>query len=305
MLVTLKKVLDKAVKHKYAIGHFNINNMEILQSVMQAAKARHSPVIIGVSEGALKYAGMDFITSLVDCAAKKWSDIPTVLHLDHGRTPSVIYDCIRKGFTSIMYDGSHLPLKENIAMTKKMADLAHKKGLSIEGELGTIGGAEDNVSSREIVYTEPDVALQFVKQTRVDALAVAIGTSHGAYKFSDKANLDIGRLKVINELVKTPLVLHGASAVPGHVLEKAKKHGAHLGHAEGVPEHQIVRAIQNGITKINTDTDIRLAFLAAVREYFDVHPSEFDPRKYLGYAREEMQKIVEHRIGVFGSGGRA
>ncbi|MDP7181258.1 MAG: class II fructose-1,6-bisphosphate aldolase [Candidatus Woesearchaeota archaeon] len=305
MYATLTEVLEPAAKHNYSVGHFNVNNMEIIQSVLQAGKAQKSPVILGTSEGAIRYAGIKFLKKMVDAAVADYPDVPVVLHLDHGTSSTVIHDCIKHGWTSIMFDGSHLPLQENLKVTKEMADLCHKNGVSIEGELGTIGGVEDDVSSREIIYTEPDVAAKFVKQTKVDALAIAIGTSHGAYKFSGEAKLDIGRLKVINEMIKIPLVLHGASCVPQELLDKASHNGAQLGHPEGVPEEQVKRAIENGINKINTDTDIRLAFLANVREFFNQHPEEFDPRKFLGYAREEMQKMVEHRIEVFGSGGKA
>ncbi|MBI4144083.1 class II fructose-1,6-bisphosphate aldolase [Candidatus Woesearchaeota archaeon] len=304
MYKKLSEVLLPAAENNYAVGHFNINNMEILQAIMQAAQAQKSPVILGTSEGAIKYAGIHFLKKIVDAAVENYPDIPVVLHLDHGRTMSLIQACIKNGWTSIMYDGSNLSYEQNAKNTREIAQLAHEKGVSVEGELGTIGGAEDNVNAREIVYTEPEIAAKFVKQTQVDALAIAIGTSHGAYKFAGKQQLDTGRLKVINELITTPLVLHGASAVPKEIIEKAKKYGAQLEGAEGVPEEQITRAIKNGINKINTDTDIRLTFTATIREFLSNNPKEFDPRKILGVAREQMQKVAEHRMQLFGSAGK-
>jgi len=304
MLVTGKKILDKANKHGYAVGAFNINNLEILQAVLRTAEKLNSPVILQTSEGAIQYAGLDTLFSMLKHEASR-AKIPCAIHLDHGRTMDTIKKCIAIGYTSVMYDGSHLPLEKNIRETKKVVQLAHKKGISVEAELGTIGGAEDAISSREITLTDPQAALKFVQQTGCDSLAIAIGTSHGAYKFQGIGNLDIGRLKVIKEALKMPLVLHGASGVPDFVVKKAEQFGAQLGHPEGVPDEQIARAVANGINKINTDTDLRLAFTAAIREQLAMRPHEFDPRKLLAPARDLMQQVVEHRIALFGSKGKA
>jgi fructose-bisphosphate aldolase class II len=304
MLATLKQVLSKADKGKYAVGAFNINNLEIVQAVVNAAAKLKSPVILQTSEGAIKYAGMKYLKCLVATAASE-SKIPIVLHVDHGRDLEIIKQAIKTGYTSVMIDGSHLPFDENVALTKKVVGWAHAKGVSVEGELGTIGGAEEKIIARKIIYTDPAAAKEFVAKTGVDALAVAIGTSHGAYKFAGAGKLDIERLKVIKKTLNMPLVLHGASGVPDWLVHTAEHYGAKLGKPGGVPDEQIKLAIKNGINKINTDTDIRLAFDAGVREVIATAPEEFDPRHILGRARELMQDVVEHRIKLFGSAGRA
>ncbi len=304
MLATLKQVLAKADKGRYAVGAFNVNNLEILQAIVRAANKLKSPVILQTSEGAIAYAGMRYLRALVQEAADE-STIPIVFHVDHGRDVNIIRQAIKSGYTSVMIDGSHLPFEENIALTKKVVGWAHAKGVSVEGELGTIGGAEERIVARKIIYTEPDAAKDFVEQTGVDALAVAIGTSHGAYKFAGSAKLDIERLRAIKQLLKMPLVLHGASGVPDWLLRTAEHYGARLGKAEGVPDDQITAAIKNGINKINTDTDLRLAFDAGVREFLATSPEDFDPRHILGRARDLIQQVVEHRIKLFGSAGKA
>ncbi len=304
MIVTLKEVLQKAHKQNYAVGAFNINNMEILQAVVNAAEKLKSPVIVQTSEGAIKYAGLDMLYHMVNSISELTS-IPIVLHLDHGRDLETVKQCIKIGYSSVMFDGSHLEFKENIRLTKQVVQIAHKEGISVEGELGTIGGAEDLVNAREIIYTDPEAAREFVEKTNVDALAVAIGTSHGAYKFEGRAKLDINRLKEINKKVKIPLVLHGASGVPDWLVKEATKYGAKLGKPEGVPESQIKQAVRYGVDKINTDTDLRLAFDAGVRKVLKEKPSDFDPRHILAPARELIQKVVEHRIKLFGSNGKA
>jgi fructose-bisphosphate aldolase class II len=304
MLATLKQVLDKANKGGYAVGAFNINNLEILQAIVRAAAKLKSPVILQTSEGAIEYAGMRYLKCLVAQAAQEHK-LPIVLHLDHGRDLATIRQAIAGGYTSVMIDGSHLPFEENIAVTKKVVGWARAKGVSVEGELGTIGGAEDKVSSRNIILTEPSAAKEFVERTGVDALAIAIGTSHGAYKFAGAAKLDIKRLAQIKKLLKMPLVLHGASGVPDWLVRTAERYGAELGKPEGLPDEQISAAIKSGINKINTDTDLRLAFDAGVREIIMTRPKDFDPRHILGRARELMQEVVEHRIKLFGSAGKA
>src|SRR3989344_5836701 len=304
MLVKLQSVLRKAQKGNYAVGAFNINNMEIAQAVVNGAAAQKAPIILQTSEGALAYASPKYLKAIAYIAAEV-STVPTVLHLDHGRDIRIIRDCIRLGWTGIMYDGSHLPWKQNVRTTRKVVALAHKKGIGVEGELGTIGGAEDAVSARELIYTDSEKAKEFVDLTGVDALAVAIGTSHGAYKFEGTGRLDIHLLKCIRDCCEVPLVLHGASGVPAWLVTLAARYGAELGKPEGVPNDQIVLAVKNGICKVNTDTDLRLAFDASVRKAVLEHPEDFDPRHILGPARDLMQKIVEERIQLFGSGGKA
>ncbi|RMD57439.1 class II fructose-1,6-bisphosphate aldolase [Candidatus Woesearchaeota archaeon] len=303
MLTKLQTILKKALRGHYAVGAFNINNMEICQAVIRAAVEKKSPVIIQTSEGAISYAGLDYLKCIAETAAKQ--KVPVALHLDHGRDVSTVKKCLKAGWTGIMWDGSHLPWKDNVKTTKKAVKLSEKYGVGVEGELGTIGGAEDKVSAREIIYTDPDSAKEFVEKTGISALAVAIGTSHGAYKFSGKAKLDIHRLKEIRKRVKIPLVLHGASGVPHWLITQAARYGAQLGKPEGVPDEQIRLAVKEGINKINTDTDLRLAFDAAVRKTLKEKPEDFDPRHILGPARDLMQKVAEHRMDVFGCAGKA
>lgn len=303
MLVTLKQILNKANKGNYAVGAFNINNMEITQAIIQAAVAQKSPVILQTTEGALAYAGVDYLKCLAYNAAQQ--KVPVVLHMDHGRDMELIKKCIKAGWTGIMYDGSHLPLAENIKNTKKVVQLAHKKGIGVEGELGTIGGAEEKIVARNIIYTDLEAAQEFVEKTGVDALAIAIGTSHGAYKFAGSARLDLHLLKTIKAKLKMPLVLHGASGVPAWLVTQAARYGAELGKPEGVPDERINEAVNYGINKINTDTDLRLAFDAAIRKFLTEKPQDFDPRHILAPARELIQQVAEHRIQLFGSSGKA
>lgn len=300
IMKTLKDLLEKAAKENYAVGAFNFNNMEFLQAITNGAKAKKAPIIIQTSEGAIKYAGMKMIKKMVE--AVNYEGL--CLHLDHGRNIETIKQCIANGWTSIMYDGSHLPLEENIKNTKKVAELCHKKGISVEAELGTIGGAEENIKNREIIYTDPITAVKFIEKTRVDALAIAIGTSHGAYKFAGTPKLDIGRLKVINELTDVPLVLHGASSVPQKYVQLAEKYGETLGQVQGVPEEQLTRAVKNGINKINTDTDLRIAFISGIRQAMTENPKEIDVRTIISQGSKYVQEIVEQRIELFGSAGK-
>ena len=305
MLVSLKQVLQKADKGGYAVPAFNINNLEILQAVMAAAVKLKSPVIIQTSEGAIEYAGMNYLKALVYEAAK--TVVPVVFHLDHGKDLKVIAQAIDSGYTSVMIDASTKSYHENVSETRKVVSWAKKRGVSVEAELGAIKGIEDlvSVSEKQAFFTDPAQARDFVKDTGCDALAVSIGTAHGAFKSKGKVKLDIKRLAKINKLVDVPLVLHGASAVPKKLVELANKYGAEMGGTEGVPDGQIKLAIRAGIRKINTDTDLRLAFAAGVRRALAEDKKVFDPRKILIPARELMQKTAEERIKLFGSAGKA
>jgi len=303
MFTDTKKILTKAHKGNYAVPHFNINNMEIVQGVVRAAEKLNSPVILATSEGAVKYAGMDYLYCLARIAAK--TKIPVALHLDHGTDMGIIKKAINTGYSSVMIDASHEKFEKNVSLTKKVVSLAHRKGISVEAELGTIGGTEDLVSAKKIIYTDPERAKEFVERTRCDFLAVAIGTSHGAYKFQGRANLKINILKDIKKITKIPLVLHGASGVPVKIVQLAERYGADLSGVKGVPDSQIRLAIKSGINKINTDTDLRIAFDAAVRKFIKQKPKDFDPRHILSPARELIQNVAEQRIKLFGSKGKA
>ncbi|MBU0460362.1 MAG: class II fructose-1,6-bisphosphate aldolase [Nanoarchaeota archaeon] len=300
MLANTKTILEKAARKNYAVGHFNINNMEILQGVVQAANNLKAPIIVATSEGAIKYAGMNFLYDLVRTASEL-SKVPIALHLDHGQDMNIIRQAIKIGYSSVMFDGSHYPFKKNLRLTKKVVKLAHKKNISVEAELGTIGGVEDNIKSKKIIYTDPEKAQEFVNKTGCDFLAIAIGTSHGAYKFRGPAKLNFALLKEIKQKIKVPLVLHGGSEVPREVVQQAEKYGAKLSGVRGVPDQQIRMAVKYGINKINTDTDLRIAFDAAVRKIIKTKPKDFDPRHILAPARDLITKVAEHRIKVFGS----
>ncbi len=303
MFTPTTSILQKAQRGSYAVGHFNINNMEMVQAIVQAGVKLKSPVILATSEGAIQYAGMEYLYALAKTAAET-SKIPIALHLDHGRDMKIIENAIRIGYSSVMIDASHEEFEKNIALTKKVVQMAHRKGISVEAELGTIGGAEDTVKSRTILYTDPAKASEFVKRTGCDFLAIAIGTSHGAYKFAGKAHLRIDILNEVRKRVKIPLVLHGASCVPLSAVKEAEKYGADLRGVQGVPDEQIKLAVKKGICKFNTDTDLRIAFDAGIRKFIKSYPGDFDPRHILAPARAYMQKGVEHRIKLFGSGGK-
>lgn len=305
MLVTNKELLIPASQKSYAVGAFNIQNLESLQAVVEAAIEEKSPVIVALTPSSIKYGGLAYLTKIVKTAAES-SPIPLSLHLDHGKDFETISKCIKAGFTSVMIDGSFLKFEENIALTRQVVDLAQPKGVSVEAELGRLAGIEEStVDEREAVLTDPDAAKEFVERTNVDALAIAIGTSHGAYKFKGAAKLDFERLKNIREKVKVPLVLHGASSVPKWIIEKATKYGAELAGAKGIPEEHIKKAISLGISKINIDTDLRLAFTATIREVLTTKPKEFDPRKILGPAKEAMKEVVKSKMRLFGSSEKA
>lgn len=281
--VPMKDLVLKAQKEHYAVGAFNCNNMEIVQAIVTAAEAEKSPVIIQASQGAIKYAGLNYIAGLTRIAAESVS-VPVALHLDHGTSFEQCLFCIRSGFSSVMIDGSKLPLEENIALTKKVIEVARPLGVSVEGELGKISGTEDDisVSEREAFFTDPEEAERFCRETEVDALAVAIGTAHGRYRGIPK--LDFDRLREITKRVSTPIVLHGSS---------------------GVPDDAIREAISLGVAKVNIDTNIREAFTDAARKVIADNPKEIDPRKILGPAREAAVEIIREKIRVFGSSGKA
>lgn len=304
MLALTKTLLLAAQRDHYALAHFNINNLEIVQGVVQAAVNLKSPIILATSEGAIEYAGIHFLYSLAKTASELAS-VPIALHLDHGKDINVIKQAIDIGYSSVMIDASHEDFERNVALTRRVVVLAHKKGVFVEAELGTIGGVEDKVSARSIILTDPLKAAEFVRRTGCDFLAVAIGTSHGAYKFAGKATLRIDIVKEIRRRTKVPLVLHGASGVPTEIVWQAEKYGAKLAGVEGVPDAQIRAAVKNGICKINTDTDLRIAFDAAVRRVIVEQPADFDPRHLLGPARDLIRQVAEHRIRVFGSAGKA
>ena len=302
MLVTNKELLDAAKKGKYAVGAFNINNMEFIQAIAEAAGELNSPVILAVSEGAIKYAGFENLVSMVRIAAER-ENARFSLHLDHGKDMDVIERCIENGFTSVMIDGSPLPFEENIAVTREVVKKAASHGVSVEGELGKLAGVEDNVSvsEQDAKFTDPDEAVQFVERTGVDSLAVAVGTSHGAYKFKGEPRLGMDRLSEIASKVSIPLVLHGASGVNREHVEIANSFGAGIGDARGVPDDAIKEAVRRGISKVNIDTDMRIAFTAFIRKKFSEDPKGFDPRKYLGAGRDAIIGVVKAKIRLFGS----
>lgn len=305
-LVTGKEILDRASKEGYAVGAFNVNNLEIVQAVISAADEIHSPVILQATENAAKYAGFDYLAEIVRLAGRK-TVVPICLHLDHGESYEVAAKCVEAGFTSVMIDGSHLAFAENAALVKKVVDFAHSKGVSVEAELGRLGGIEDNirVSEKDAFLTDPKEAEEFVNITGVDYLAVAVGTSHGAYKFKGETTLALDRIKEIKSRTNIPLVLHGASGVPEDILERIVRFGGKLAGAKGVPDASIREAVKLGINKINIDTDIRLAFTASIREVLYTNPEVFDPRKILGPARDEIKKVVKQKMQLFGSADKA
>jgi len=311
-LIAPKDMLERAYKEGYAVGAFNVNNMEIVQGIMGAAVQEKSPVILQVSAGARSYAGQVYIMKLVEAALIEANsagvDVPVCVHLDHGPSFEMCRDCIDGGFTSVMIDGSHLPFEENIALTKKVVDYAHEKGVWVEAELGKLAGVEEHVQSDEHVYTDPEEAAEFVSRTRCDSLGIAIGTSHGAYKFKGEAKLDFPRLETITKLLPAgyPLVLHGSSSVPAEFVDMCNKYGGQVSGAKGIPEEMLRKAAGMSICKINVDTDIRLALTASIRKFFMEKPSEFDPRSYLKPAREAVKNMVAHKIReVMGSSGKA
>ena len=309
-LVTTKKMFEDAYKGGYAVGAFNVNNMEIIQGIVEAGKKLNAPLILQVSKGARAYANHLYLVKLVEAAVEE-SGLPIALHLDHGPDFETCKACIDGGFTSVMIDGSSLPYEENVAVTKKVVDYAHAHGVVVEGELGQLAGVEDevNVSAEDASYTNPDQVEDFVKRTGVDSLAIAIGTSHGAYKFKPGQKPQL-RFDILEEVSKRlpgfPIVLHGASSVIPEFVEEINKYGGNMPDAIGIPEDMLRQAATMAVCKINIDSDLRLAMTAAIRKHFVEHPSDFDPRQYLRPARDAIEGMVEHKINtVLGCAGKA
>lgn len=302
-LIPMAQMLDEAARGGYGVGAFNANNMEQIQAILQAARENNSPVIIQASRGALKYTNMVYLKYLVQAAVEENPDLPVALHLDHG-TVEAAQIAISLGFTSVMIDGSHYPFEENVRLTRQVVDMAHAHGVTVEAELGTLGGIEEDVKG-EVQLTDPDQAEEFVKRTGCDALAVAIGTSHGAYKFQSEPKLALDLVSEISERVRIPLVMHGSSSVPQDLVKSINRHGGRLENTFGVPVEAIQAAIQRGVCKVNVDTDLRLAATAAVRRVLAEEPEKFDPRDYMGPARDAMAEVVGLRMRQFGCAGRA
>ena len=317
-LVTTTEMFKKAYEGGYAVGAFNVNNMEIVQGIVDAAKEEQSPLILQVSAGARKYAKHIYLVKLVEAALED-SNLPIALHLDHGDSFEICKDCVDGGFTSVMIDASHLPFEENIALSKKVVDYAHQFDVTVEAELGVLAGVEDEVSHAVSHYTKPEEVIEFAQRTGCDSLAISIGTSHGAYKFTpEQCTRDpkTGRLvppplafdvlkQIEEKLPGFPIVLHGSSSVPQDEVDTINKFGGKLPDAVGIPEEQLRLASKSAVCKINIDSDSRLAMTAAVRKVFAEKPAEFDPRKYLGPARDNMQKLYEHKIvEVLGSNNK-
>ena len=319
-LVTTKKMFEKAFEGGYAIGAFNINNMEIIQGVVAAAKAQNSAVILQVSKSALKYAHPKYLKAMVDAAIEE-TGLDIALHLDHGSDFEVCKDCIEYGFTSVMFDGSHLEYEENVAQTKKIVEYAHERGSVVEAELGTLAGIEDDVkvADHAASYTRPEEVEEFVAKTGCDSLAIAIGTSHGAYKFkpeqctvNEKGILVPPPLRfdVLEEVSKRlpgfPIVLHGSSSVPQEYVKMINEHGGKMPNAIGVPEEQLRQAARLSVCKINIDSDLRLAMTGTIRQFMDEHPDKFDPREYLKPSRANIKELVRHKlVDVLGCAGKA
>ena len=315
-LVNSKEMFEKAYAEGYAVGAFNVNNMEIVQAITEAAGALNSPVILQVSSGARKYANAKYLIHMVHAACENFPNLPIVLHLDHGDSFELCKSCIDDGFTSVMIDGSHLSYEDNVALTKKVCDYAHDvaargRYVTVEGELGRLAGIEDavNVSDEDAQFTNPDEVQDFVSRTGVDSLAIAIGTSHGAYKFKPGQNPKL-RLDILDEIAKRlpgfPIVLHGASSVPQDYVKIINEHGGNMPDAIGIPEDQLREAAKRAVCKINIDSDLRLGMTAAIRLHFAKHPDHFDPRQYLTDGRNNVRNVVTHKIqNVLGSENKA
>jgi fructose-bisphosphate aldolase class II len=315
-LMTTKPMFDLAYDGGFAIGAFNVNNMEITQGIIEACASERSPLILQISKGARKYANMRYLKHIIDAAVEDHPYLPIVIHLDHGDTVELVQTCLNDGFTSVMIDASHHPYEENIKLTAEAVKVAHQASVVVEAELGMLGGIEEHVvgltaedyeKNVEKFLTDPNQAKDFWKRTRVDSLAIAIGTSHGAYKFKQEAKLALDR---IEQIMKTcpglPLVMHGSSSVPKEFIELINKYGGKMPNAMGVPEDQIHLAVTKyGVCKVNIDTDLRLALTAKIREVFATKPAEFDPRNYLGPGREAIVGMVKHKLHVLNCAGKA
>lgn len=312
-LVTTKEMFKKAYQGNYAIGAFNINNMEILQAIMEAATKQNSPVIVQTSGSAIKYAGMGYIMKMMEAAIddniKNKKDIPVALHLDHGADFDICKFCVDSGYTSVMIDASKYDFETNVEMTRKVVDYAHSKGVVVEAELGKLAGVEDsvNVKADDAMYTNPEQAKEFVEKTGCDSLAIAIGTSHGAYKFKGDPRLRFDILQKVTKLMPGfPLVLHGASSIPQEYVDMCNTYGAKIPGAKGVPTDMLRQASKLGICKINVDSDIRLNMTGSIRKFFTESPEVFDPRKYLGVARDNIEEMISYKIiNALGSNDKA
>ena len=307
-LVTTTEMFKKAYDGGYAIGAFNVNDMEIIQGIVEAATEENAPLILQVSAGARKYANTVYLKKMVE-AAVETSGLPIALHLDHGDSFALCKDCVDSGFTSVMIDASAHPFAENISITKQVVEYAHDHGVVVEAELGKLAGVEDDVKvdAKDASYTDPDQVQEFVEKTGVDSLAIAIGTSHGAFKFKGQPKL---RFDILEEVGKRlpgfPIVLHGASSVPQEYVKLINQYGGNMPGAQGVPEEMLRKAATMAVCKINIDSDLRLAVTATIREHFALNPSHFDPRQYLGPARDAVRKVVRHKIvDVLGCNGKA
>jgi fructose-bisphosphate aldolase class II len=315
-LVSMRQLLDEAAAGGYGVGAFNVNNMEQIQAVMEAAQNTQSPVIIQASKGAREYTNDRFLIHLMRAASEVYPDVPVALHQDHGNSPETCFSAIEQGFTSVMMDGSLLAdgktpsdFEYNVEVTRAVVDRAHTLGVTVEGELGTLGGIEDGHGSGETHLTDPDQAVEFVERTGIDALAVAIGTSHGAYKFTSPPTGEVLAMNLIQEihekLPTTHLVMHGSSSVPKSLVDKINEFGGEIRPTWGVPVEEIQLGIRHGVRKINVDTDARLAMTGAIRQVLAQKPEEFDPRKYLTPARDAMRAVYEERMTQFGQAGHA
>ncbi len=306
MLVCGNTILQKANQDNYGVGAFNFVNYEMLSAIFEAANLKNSPIIVQASEGAIKYMGIDMAVGMVKILSSRYPHIPVALHLDHGTSFESCVKAIRAGFTSVMIDASHHPFSENLAETKKVVEVAHIAGVSVEAELGRLMGIEDNISvdEKEACLVNPQEAEEFVKESKVDFLAPAIGTSHGAFKFKGEPKLDFKRLQEVKARTKIPLVLHGASAIPDYVRESFLRTGGDLKGSKGVPFDFLKEAIKGGINKVNTDTDLRIAFMAEVRRVANEDKTQFDLRKFFTPAKEAMVKVIAERMDILGSSNK-
>jgi len=309
-LVTTEKMFKQAYEGGFAIGAFNVNNMELMQGIVDACKQENSPVILQISRGARKYANIKYLKALIDTAVSE-TDLPVVIHCDHGDTFELCKECVDDGYTSVMIDTSHEPFEKNVEVTKKVVEYAHKHGVVVEAEIGQLGGIEEDVvgvSADDVMkhVTDPAEAEEFVKQTGCDSLAVACGTSHGAYKFKSAPKLAFDVIEEIGRrLPGYPLVMHGSSSVPKEFIDLINKYGGNMPNTMGVPEDAISKAAKMAVCKVNIDTDLRLALTAKIRQVFAESPAEFDPRKYLGPGRDAITKMVRHKLQVLGCAGKA